>query len=309
MPRAQFDDITIHYQQSGQGADVVLLHGFTSNLAMWMFSKIIVELAGEYRVTCLDLRGHGLSSAPSEGYTSAHMAGDLKQLHAHLELQPALILGHSFGGVVAMHAARLYPEIVRGVILSDTYFPGLSHLEPHMEHAEVWQNLRESMLAVGADIGAKVDFRRLFDALGPLTERQINILIDKMGAPAVRWLDQLKPLTQTTAAEEVFQPAGFGEEEIAQVKQPVVALYDERTPFAATCRFLAEHLDDVETDSVPGASHLALLESPEEFVRRVKLHLRRMDQRDVPAGGEATRLTTSANTTGTSADTRGGENP
>lgn len=280
MPRVPLDNITIHYQQTGAGDDVVLIHGFTSNLAMWMFSKIVATLAAEFRVTCFDLRGHGFSEAPASGYTSAQMADDLKQLHEKLQLQPALLVGHSFGGVVAMHAARLYPEIVRGVILSDTYFPGLAHLEPHMEHAEVWQNLRSAMLKAGPDIGRRVDFRLLFDTFAALNQEQLATLAEELGPPATRWLEQMKPLTKTTAALDVFEPAGLTAEEIAKVQQPVVALYDEHTPFLATCQFLAENLADVQVDRVPGASHLALLESPDEFVARVTYHLRRLSNRD-----------------------------
>jgi len=177
---------------------------------------------------------------------------------------------------VAIHTARLYPEIVRAVILSDTYFPGLSHLEPNMEHAEVWQNLRSAVLTAGADIGPRVDFRKLFDVYAALSQAQLDILAKELGPPAARWLEQMKPLTKTTAAEEFFQPAGLTAAEITQVQQPVVALYDENSPFTATCQFLAENLPDVRTDRIPGASHLAMLENPDEFVNRVALHLRQL---------------------------------
>ena len=63
---------------------------------------------------CFDQRGHGASERPPTGYTSAQMADDFRALHAALGLSPAFVVGHSFGGVVGVHAASLFPESVRG---------------------------------------------------------------------------------------------------------------------------------------------------------------------------------------------------
>ena len=60
MPIVELERLRVHYQQSGAGPDVVLVHGFTSNLAMWMFSDIITSLAADFRVTAYDLRGKPL---------------------------------------------------------------------------------------------------------------------------------------------------------------------------------------------------------------------------------------------------------
>src|SRR5262245_46393395 len=162
MPFATLDGTRFHYQQAGQGPDVVLVHAVTSNLAVWLFINLLDTLAAEFRVTAYDLRGHGLSEATPAGYTSADMAEDLRRLHAALGLGPALLVGHSFGGVVAMRAAALYPERVAGVILSDSYFPGLAEVEPNPGEANVWRDLRESFGKVGVELGEAVDFTRLF---------------------------------------------------------------------------------------------------------------------------------------------------
>jgi pimeloyl-ACP methyl ester carboxylesterase len=77
-------------------------------------------------VTAYDLRDHGASDVPDSGYTSADMAADLRNLHAVQGLNPALLVGYSFGAVIAMYSAVSYPDMVRGLILSDPYFPGLA---------------------------------------------------------------------------------------------------------------------------------------------------------------------------------------
>src|SRR3954449_1244591 len=107
MPELIANGVRFHYQQSGQGPDVVLLHAVTSNLAVWLFTGLPDALAGEFRVTAYDFRGHGASDVTPAGYTSAAMADDYRRLHAALGLGPALLVGHSFGAVVATHAAVL----------------------------------------------------------------------------------------------------------------------------------------------------------------------------------------------------------
>src|SRR5213079_2620368 len=145
--------------------DVVLVHAVTSNQAVWVFTGLVEAVAADgFRVTSYDLRGHGVSDRPPTGYTSAVMAEDLRQLHAALGLGPALLVGHSFGGVVATHTALLAPDAVAGVILSDSFFPGLRHVEPNFGRANVWVDLRETFAQVGVELGESVDFTRLFRA-------------------------------------------------------------------------------------------------------------------------------------------------
>jgi pimeloyl-ACP methyl ester carboxylesterase len=283
MPHISLDGISLHYQQAGCGPDVVLVHAFTSNLAAWMLTSLVDVLAADFRVTCYDLRGHGASDVPPAGYTSADMAEDLRGLHARLQLQPAFLVGHSFGGVIAAHAAILHPRIVRGIILSDTYFPCLAHLEPDMVRARAWDDLRRSLLKCGIELGERVDFGRLFSLVAALTASQVSRLQNVLGPPGVRWLVHTARLADTTAADDAFAVAGLTAERLVEIRQPVVALYDEHSSFTATCRYLAQHLRDCTVDQVPGARHLAPVQNAEAFVPLVHKHLLRMARSPPPS--------------------------
>ncbi len=276
MPHITLDGNRFHWQQTGQGPDVVLIHAATGNLAVWMFINLPETLASEFRVTSYDLRGHGASDAPATGYTSAEMAGDLKRLHAALGLGPAFLVGHSFGAVIAMHAAVLYPEIVRGLILSDPFFPGLADIEPNLAHAQAWQDLHDSFRRCGLDLGYNLNFTRLFEVGATLTAEQLDRLRADMGPESVRWLAQLPRLAKTTCGRDMFEPAGLSAERIGSVHQPVVALYDEFSSFQATRRFLEANLANCTCETVPGAKHLAPVQNPAEFVRLVQKHLRHL---------------------------------
>jgi pimeloyl-ACP methyl ester carboxylesterase len=276
MPYLDLDGLRTHYQQTGSGPDVVLIHAFTSNLAIWMLTGIVETLSADYRVTSYDFRGHGMTAAPANGYTSELLATDFQRLHTELALEPAFIVGHSYGGVVGMHAARRYPDIVRGVILSDSYFPGLCDLEPDMGQAGPWRDLRENFSQIDVDLGETVDFSKLFRVVADLDQNSMAILTEKLGPAGMRWLSQMGQLAKTTAGDEMWEVAGLTADEISRIEQPVVALYDEFSPFKATCDFLKQNLANCVTDVVPGAKHLAPVQNSAEFVRLVQHNLRRL---------------------------------
>lgn len=276
MPHLTANGIKIHYQQTGQGPDVVLVHAFTSNLAIWMLTGLVERLASDFRVTTYDLRGHGVSEVPPSGYTSAEMVEDFAELHRALELGPAFLVGHSFGGVIAMHAAAEHPEMVAGVIVADSYFPGLSDIEPNIADTAIWTELRQDLLKADVEIGERVDFGSLFEIVANLTPEQTAAIKDVMGPSASRWLSQLARLAGTTAGEDIFQTAGLTEERLRSVTVPVVGLYDEETTFAATCRYLETQLPNCRIDTVAGARHVAPLQNAAEFGRLVKHHLLEM---------------------------------
>src|SRR4051812_19925589 len=58
MPYLSSNNVRLHYQQFGEGHDVVLIHALTSNLAVWLGSPLVYALAEQVRVTLYDLRGH-----------------------------------------------------------------------------------------------------------------------------------------------------------------------------------------------------------------------------------------------------------
>ena len=105
MPFCHANGLRFHYQQAGEGPDVVLVHGVTGDLSIWFLCKAIQTLSARYRVTAYDLRGHGYSDVPPDRYTSADHAADLFALMDALGIARATVIGHSFGGAIAMHAA------------------------------------------------------------------------------------------------------------------------------------------------------------------------------------------------------------
>ncbi len=98
------------------GPPMVVLHGLFGSARNWQ--SIARRLADDYRVFTVDLRNHGASPwAPTMTY--AEMADDLEMFCAAREAAPAVLLGHSAGGKVAMTFALRHPELVEALIVVD----------------------------------------------------------------------------------------------------------------------------------------------------------------------------------------------
>src|SRR5262249_33207930 len=99
----------------GDGPPVVLAHGLASNSRIW--DDVASRLAGRFHVAALDQRGHGLSDRPANrDYSFQAVTGDLKGVVEALGLGRSTIVGHSWGGNVALAFATTYPELTRALV-------------------------------------------------------------------------------------------------------------------------------------------------------------------------------------------------
>jgi len=110
----------LHYRRKGD-ADaplVVFANSLGTDLRIW--DGVIERLGGRIQSLCYDMRGHGLSDAPPAPYTLDDHIDDLAGLLENLHIQRPLVCGISVGGMVALGLADRRPDMVRGLILSDT---------------------------------------------------------------------------------------------------------------------------------------------------------------------------------------------
>jgi pimeloyl-ACP methyl ester carboxylesterase len=104
--------VRIRYVESGRGASVVLLHGYTGTLERhWINPGVFAKLAEEYRAVALDLRGHGKSGKPHEPEAyGAEMGQDVVRLLDHLGIARAHIVGFSMGAMIAGQLLTTNPD-------------------------------------------------------------------------------------------------------------------------------------------------------------------------------------------------------
>lgn len=98
-------NININYIQYGSGSDVVLLHGWGQNIAM--MKPIGDRLQKNHRITILDFPGFGESEEPKTALTVYDYCEILEELLKKLKVKKPVIMGHSFGGRIAIiYASR-----------------------------------------------------------------------------------------------------------------------------------------------------------------------------------------------------------
>jgi pimeloyl-ACP methyl ester carboxylesterase len=120
---AQVNGTSIHYQVGGHGTPVVLLHGYAQTGHMWQ--PILADLARHHTVIVPDLRGAGASAKPDTGYDKKNMAKDIHELVQKESTQPAAVVGHDIGLMVAYAYAAQYPSDTSKVALMDAFLPGV----------------------------------------------------------------------------------------------------------------------------------------------------------------------------------------
>ncbi|MEM7570432.1 MAG: alpha/beta fold hydrolase, partial [Pseudomonadota bacterium] len=102
-----------HLQQMGEGPDLLLLHG--SGATTHSFADMMPLLAQDFRVTALDLPGHGFTSALSSSQpTLQGVSQAIAALLAHQDVHPKLVVGHSAGAAIAVKMA-IHGHVYRGL--------------------------------------------------------------------------------------------------------------------------------------------------------------------------------------------------
>jgi pimeloyl-ACP methyl ester carboxylesterase len=126
------DGVYLHVRQwPGDKRPFLLVHGLSSNARLW--DGVAAELsAAGHPVHAVDLRSHGDSDAPPDGYDTATAAGDL----AALGLTGVVAAGQSWGGSVVVTLAAKHPEVVRALALIDGGWYDPANEFPSWEEAE-----------------------------------------------------------------------------------------------------------------------------------------------------------------------------
>ncbi|MDP2308251.1 MAG: alpha/beta hydrolase [Pseudomonadota bacterium] len=240
----------------GRGPPVVLVH--SSGLSAQQWGPIVPRLAEEHRVLAPDLLGYGKSD-PWPDFDRFDLEADLAVVRAVIEYAeaPVHLVGHSYGGVLAMLAAREAPTRVRSLAL----------YEPVAFHVLVGRDPEGE-----ADL-ASTDDGTFLDAATGGDVRWMGRFIDYWGG-AGAW-SRLAPARQEALAAvgrktflevRALMAVTLTAEEW-RIPSPTLLMSGTRSPMAAraVCRILAESLPDARLHVFEGAGHMAPVEEARRF--------------------------------------------
>jgi 3-oxoadipate enol-lactonase len=162
MAIARLNGIDVNYEVHGDGAPLVLAHGYTASLEMWRDQ--VDAFSAKYKLVIYDTRGHGKTTAPAstDAYDLARdYAADQLALMDHLGIERAHVGGLSMGGMIAQEFALQHPDRISALLLFDTG-PGMGGMQRDPATAERFAQFREmlSTMAKTKGMAAVIDSMR-----------------------------------------------------------------------------------------------------------------------------------------------------
>lgn len=137
---AEVNGIRLHYVEAGEGPLVVLLHGFPEFWYSWRHQIPALAQAG-FHVVAPDMRGYNLSDRPHDWrrYDADTLAQDIAGLIGYLGEEPAYLVGHDWGAVIAYQTAMRHPELLRKLAILN-----VPHTERMLAGFRTLRQLRKS---------------------------------------------------------------------------------------------------------------------------------------------------------------------
>lgn len=259
------DSLRVHVQRlpavPGPGTDsadrpvVVFLHGLVvDNLSSFYCPLAVPAARAGHEVVLYDLRGHGRTERPAAGYDSRTAVRDLFALLGALGLgqRRVHLVGNSYGGTLALHAALARPDLVAGLTL----------LEPPLGGAWV-ENMVDTLSAAALSLEDS-----------PVPAELLTLRLRK-AANLTAIADDL--LNRTTLIDDIAGSRTFTPADYARLHCPALIICGEHSELVPGARQLARHAPHGSLRILPGLGHDVLKESSGALREAVLAHLEATD--------------------------------
>jgi len=127
---------TLHVRIGGAGPAVVLIHGYGETGDMW--APLAADLMRDHTVIAPDLRGMGLSTGATDGFTKKNQAEDIAGVMDALHIERADIVGHDIGNMVAFAFAAAHQNRTTRLVIMDAPVPGIGPWEEILKSPLLW---------------------------------------------------------------------------------------------------------------------------------------------------------------------------
>lgn len=259
MPTVAVDGVELFFTERGSGRPILLVHGFGGNADVW--GELIDLLADDHRVIAYDRRGFTRSRhSPAEGF-QRHRE-DAAALLRELNAAPAIVVGWSNGGLVALDLAVHNPELVAALVLQEAPL-----------HRKRHPGLRQIRAVVAAQVLSRVKDERAASE----TFLRWAFRYTSGGSGYDRLPEALRgEMLDNGSASMADLAAGTGEEltkeQLSAIACPVVCVTGELSDriFVRATDYIAELLPNARVRRIPEAGHAMHLERPGEFAAAVR---------------------------------------
>lgn len=249
--------MTLFVERSGQGRDLVMLHGW--GLHGGFFGALMLHLEPHFRVHRVDLPGHGRS----RGEVASGLDSWVDAVRASVP-KNAIWLGWSLGGILAMHAALKFPEQVERLALVASTPRFVTDTDwPHAQKPEVLAHFAGELHGdFRKTVSDFLTLQSLGDTHAREQVRELRPMLFDHGNPEPEGL---------AAGLDILRDADL-RDALHQLHLPVLLVAGQRdrlTPPAAMCA-AAKTLPDAMLELYEGAAHMPFLSDPTRFGRQLK---------------------------------------
>ncbi|MET0066486.1 MAG: pimeloyl-ACP methyl ester esterase BioH [Candidatus Thiodiazotropha sp.] len=249
--------MSLNAESIGQGPELVMLHGWGMNSSVWR--DFAVSLAADYRVTLIDMPGHGRS--PYRGQIRLE-----EWAEAALEVAPqrAAWLGWSLGSMVTLQAGLLAPRRFDGVLVL-AGMPRFVQAED-WPHAMALRTLNNFIEVLGDDLSRAMERFLALQMLGS------DLAMETLKKLKLRLEERPEPAPEALQAGLDLLRSGDLRAQLKLLTCPTAWIYGERDTLApaAAAQRIADWLPQALTHTIPRAAHTPFLSHPQETERHVR---------------------------------------
>ena len=257
---------SLAYEDRGSGSEAVLMtHGFLFD--HHAFDGLIACLEDDHRCVAFDWRGQGASEVARDGYGVEDLTDDAAALIEQMSLAPCHYVGTSMGGWIGLRLALRRPELLRSLILLNSYSAGEG----------------PGKVPGYLVMGTIARFR----GMAPLADTAMNAVFseefltgEEHEKERQRWREHICRLDRTGALRTlrgIVLRAGNVTHQLADVRLPVLAIAgaEDKSFSPSDVRSMALRIPDGEYAEIAGVGHAVAIERPAEVAELIRSFVER----------------------------------
>jgi pimeloyl-ACP methyl ester carboxylesterase len=265
---AEINSSKLYYEVVGKGTPLILIHGFSFDSRCWRDQ--VPALKKNFKVVTYDLRGFGKSSLPVVEEQYSHTQ-DLIELLNFLSIDQAVILGHSYGGKIAIDFTFNHQHRVIGLVLTEAAM-NATNLGYEVEFKELMDWLKSTRMTV--QIKGIEEAKEVWLNGSPF----LPAINNKNSASIVKKMVQEYSGWHWINKDSHIGFRQYPVEKLEEIKVPTLIMYGELSPigYYRLAQVQNEHISNSQLVKISGAAHALNIENPNQFNAKLLNFLNRL---------------------------------
>jgi pimeloyl-ACP methyl ester carboxylesterase len=241
----KINGMDMHFEESGEGTPLILLHGGTSSCNTW--ETYLPIFSPHFRVTTPDSRAHGRTNNPAGELSYRQMADDMAEFIKELNLDRPIVCGYSDGGQVALELGMHYPGLCRALVVGAAWY----------RFSELYL---DTMKMAGFDGPGQVDYTHIeensFDWVEEMKQEHVSSQNPEY------WKELVKQISTLW-----WTPLDYQYEDFQKISEPTLVMLGDRDGIVE----LQQAVDEYE--SIPN-SELFIIPNADHFTTKSEMSMR-----------------------------------